>query len=43
MSKFSHERDLQGNLQVKPTAYSEDAYLIYSFCLNIMNIIVNKL
>ncbi|MBI1228119.1 MAG: hypothetical protein GC192_22995 [Bacteroidetes bacterium] len=43
-SKFIHEKP-QGlaSLQVKPKARSEDAYLVYSLCLNTWNLIAEKI
>ena len=43
ISKFIHEKNKQGSLHVKPTPASEDAYLIYSLCANILNLIVQKI
>lgn len=42
-SKFIHEIDRAGSLQVKPKAFSEDAYLIYTFCISILNFMANKI
>ncbi|MCB0518668.1 MAG: hypothetical protein H6577_26885 [Lewinellaceae bacterium] len=43
-SKFIHEKPLGlSSLQTKPKARSEDAYLIYSLCLNTWNLIAEKI
>jgi hypothetical protein len=43
ISKFIHELDKSHNLQIKPTAKSEDAYFAYSTCISVFKIILGKI
>jgi len=43
MSKYVHDKDRQGNLNVLPIAYKEDAYLGYSLAVGLLNFIGRKL
>ncbi len=42
-SKFVHARSKTGILKPNPIATKEDAYLMYSLCLNILNMVGSKL
>lgn len=42
-SKFIHEKDKKGNIHVKPTAKMEDAYFIFSLCVNTLYLIISKI
>ena len=42
-SKYLHERGLSGILKPNPIATSADAYLMYSLCINIINMVGSKL
>lgn len=43
VSKFQHEKDHDGSYLLTPTPNREDAYFVYGLCVNLVNLISNKI